>query len=142
MRRSAGPCRSVIVPTMIKRSAWRGEKRGNSAPKRAMSYFEAAVAMNSIPQQAVTKGYWNSDHLRAQLTASASFPVMASNPMRLLPPDGALAPDVNQGHDQDAHEGQHAAQAEERDAPGADAVLEGAGAGERPVVHRPRVEEG
>src|SRR4051812_39274325 len=130
-----------MVPTMISRSAWRGEKRGNSAPKRAMSYLLAAVAMNSIPQQAVTKGYWNSDHLRAQLTASASLPVMASNPMLLLPTDGALAPDVGQRHDQDAHEGQHAAEAEERDARGADAVLERPGAGERAVVHRPWVHE-
>jgi hypothetical protein len=29
--------------------------------------------MNSIPQQAVTKGYWKREYLRAQLTASASF---------------------------------------------------------------------
>ena len=71
MRRSTGPCRSVMVPTMINRSAWRGEKRGNSAPKRATSYFGAHTAMNSMPQQAVTNGYWNSEYLRAQLTASA-----------------------------------------------------------------------
>ena len=38
-----------------------------------MSYFGPAVAMNSIPQQAVTNGYWNSENLRAQLTASASL---------------------------------------------------------------------
>src|SRR3954464_982006 len=133
MRRSAGPCRSVMVPTMISRSAWRGEKRGNSAPKRAMSYLLAAVAMNSIPQQAVTKGYWNSDHFRAQLTASASLPVMASNPMLLLPPDGALAPHVDQRHDEHGHEGQHAAQPEERNARRAHAVLQRPQARERLV---------
>jgi hypothetical protein len=32
-----------------------------------MSYFGAATDMNSMPQQAVTKGYWNSENLRAQL---------------------------------------------------------------------------
>jgi len=62
-----------MVPTMIKRSDWRGEKRGNSAPKRAISYFGAQTAMNSIPQHAVTKGYWKSEYLRAQFTASASL---------------------------------------------------------------------
>ena len=62
-----------MVPTMMSRSAWRGEKRGNSAPKRATSYLGANMAMNSMPQQAVTKGYWKSEYLRAQLTASASF---------------------------------------------------------------------
>src|SRR4249920_1943887 len=105
MRRRAGPWRSVMVPTMISRSAWRGEKRGNSAPKRAMSYFGAATDMYSMPQHAVTNGYENSDHLRAQLTTSASFPVTKSAPMkRLLPPDGALPPNVGERDDQDAHE--------------------------------------
>src|SRR6266545_3407935 len=69
MRRRAGPWRSVMVPTMMSRSAWRGEKRGNSAPKRAMSYLGAATDMYSMPQQAVTKGYENSENLRAQLGA-------------------------------------------------------------------------
>src|SRR4029079_1865184 len=110
MRRRAGPWRSVMVPTMISRSAWRGEKRGNSAPKRAMSYLGAATDMNSIPQQAVTNGYWNSENLRAQL-ASASTLVAAKsrNPIFLRPPDGALAPDVGEGDHQDAHEHQNLA---------------------------------
>ena len=64
-----------MVPTMMSRSAWRGEKRGSSAPKRAMSYLGAQVAMNSMPQQAVTKGYSNRENLRAQFTACASFEV-------------------------------------------------------------------
>ena len=59
----------MIVPTTISRSAWRGEKRGNSAPKRAMSYLGAATDMNSMPQHAVTNGYWKSENLRAQLAA-------------------------------------------------------------------------
>src|ERR1051326_8173752 len=115
MRRRAGPCRSVIVPTMISRSAWRGEKRGNSAPKRAMSYFGAATDMNSIPQQAVTNGYWNSENFRAQLVASVSLVVTQSSaPIGfLLPADGALAPDIGQPDDQDPHEDHDLAKAEE-----------------------------
>src|SRR5450432_523038 len=81
MRRRAGPWRSVMVPTMISRSACLGEKRGNSAPKRAMSYLGAATDMNSIPQQAVTKGYWNSENFRAQLTAAFSDEVWNSKPI-------------------------------------------------------------
>jgi hypothetical protein len=34
-----------------------------------MSYFGAQVAMNSMPQHAVTKGYSKSENLRAQFTA-------------------------------------------------------------------------
>src|SRR5450432_965198 len=81
MRRRAGPWRSVMVPTMINRSACRGEKRGNSAPKRAMSYLGAATDMNSMPQQAVTNGYWKSENFRAQLTAAFSDEVWNSKPI-------------------------------------------------------------
>ena len=117
MRRRAGPCRSVIVPTMISRSAWRGEKRGNSAPKRAMSYLGAATDMNSMPQQAVTNGYWNSENFRAQLTR-VDFDEFAGHfELPLLPPDGALAPDVGQGDDQDPHEHQDLAEPEEETPP-------------------------
>ena len=49
-------------------SAWRGLKRGNSAPNRARSYRGPMTAMNSMPQQAVTKGYWKSEYLRPQFT--------------------------------------------------------------------------
>src|SRR5215831_7662741 len=115
MRRRAGPCRSVIVPTMIRRSAWRGEKRGNSAPKRAMSYLGAAVDMNSIPQQAVTNGYWNSENFRAQLRAASRVEVRISvEAMALLPAYRALTPNVGQRHDEDAHEHRDLPDAEER----------------------------
>src|SRR3954453_21747127 len=141
MRRSAGPCRSVMVPTMISRSAWRGEKRGNSAPKRAMSYLGAATDMNSMPQQAVTNGYWNSDHLRAQLRAASRFEVCSSVEAMSLPADRALPPDVGERDDQDAHEDQDLADPEEGDARPAHACLERARAGERAVADGPRVEE-
>src|SRR5690348_7537163 len=116
MRRRAGPCRSVMVPTMISRSAWRGEKRGNSAPKRAMSYLGAATDMNSMPQQAVTNGYWNSENLRAQLSAASRLEVRISVEAMSLPPDRALAPDVGQRDDQDPHEHQDLTDPEERHA--------------------------
>src|SRR5947199_8487719 len=77
-RLSAGPCFSVIVPTTIKRSLWRGENRGNSAPNRAMSYFGAATDMNSMPQHAVTNGYENRENLRPQLVALSRIDCLAS----------------------------------------------------------------
>src|SRR6187431_2428080 len=120
MRRRAGPWRSVIVPTMISRSACRGEKRGNSAPKRAMSYLGAATDMNSMPQQAVTNGYWNNENFRAQFAAASILVVAKSrNPMALLPPHGALAPDVRKRDHEDAHEHEDLADPEERYAAGA-----------------------
>ena len=74
-----------MVPTMIKRSAWRGEKRGNSAPKRAMSYLGAATDMNSMPQQAVTNGYWKSENFRAQLVASVNLLTIHSAALMVSP---------------------------------------------------------
>jgi len=62
-----------MVPTIISRSAWRGEKRGNSAPKREMSYRPAIALMYSMPQQAVTKGYWKMELARAQPSALERF---------------------------------------------------------------------
>src|SRR5262249_56858441 len=59
-----------------------------------------------------------------------------------LPAYRALPPDVGERDDQDTHEYQNLAEAEERHAPPAGpARLERPRAGERPVVERPRVEE-
>jgi len=56
--------------------------------------MEQAVLMNSMPQQAVTKGYWKSDHFRAQLMKNSTLEAIAgmlwsfvSNPI----PDRPLA---------------------------------------------------
>jgi hypothetical protein len=57
MRFSTGAWRWLIVPTTQSRSACRGEKRGASAPNRAISKRGLAIAMYSIAQHAVTKGY-------------------------------------------------------------------------------------
>src|SRR5437016_4300178 len=68
-----------MVPTIINRSACRGEKRGNSAPKRAMSYRPAIALMYSMPQHAVTNGYWKMLFFRAQPSAFERF--FSKNPM-------------------------------------------------------------
>src|SRR4051812_24891455 len=133
-RRRAGACRSVMVPTMIKRSAWRGEKRGNSAPKRAMSYFGAATDMNSMPQHAVTNGYVNSENFRPQFAAS-SRRVVASSSDISIPPDRLLAPYVGQGYHQDRDEDEHLGKSEH-------AGLAHRAGREVAVEERPRVHEG
>src|SRR5256886_1743533 len=63
-----------MVPTIIKRSAWRGVKRGNSAPKGWLPYRPPIALMYSIPQHAVTKEYWKSDFPGPQPSAPESLP--------------------------------------------------------------------
>src|SRR5271163_752396 len=116
MRFSTGAWRWLMVPTTQSRSDWRGEKRGASAPKRAMSNRGLATLMNSMAQQAVTNGYWKSEYLRAQLRSGPSFVVAKpdSVPSRAtvrvavtssaLPFQGALAPHVDEGDEDDAEE--------------------------------------
>src|SRR5512142_1158329 len=128
-----GACLQLTVPTTMSRSACRGEKRGSAAPKRSRSYRAADTAMYSIPQQAVTNGYWKMEYLRAQpspfetmpwrpVSASSRRVVMTgtpsnSEPISCLPPgrlpalvgpvEHALLPDVREaGHqrgDEDTH---------------------------------------
>src|ERR1700679_3410589 len=59
---------TVTRPATIIRSAWRGLKRIASAPNRARSNREEAVAINSMPQHAVANGSGQSELRRAQLT--------------------------------------------------------------------------
>src|SRR6266542_1803131 len=49
----------------------RGEKRITSAPNRAMSKRDAAVAINSIAQQARPIGIGQSEFLRTQFSAAS-----------------------------------------------------------------------
>src|SRR5215468_2763686 len=58
-------------PAMIIRSAWRGEPRKTSAPKRAMSNREALIDIISIAQQARPKVIGQMEFLRAQFTAAS-----------------------------------------------------------------------
>src|SRR6266566_5841749 len=68
MRRITGASLNGSRPAQISTSAWRGENAWRSIPKRAKSKRLAAVAMNSMAQQAVPNGIGHSELARAQLT--------------------------------------------------------------------------
>src|SRR6478735_5229202 len=59
-------------PAQIRRSAWRGEKLIRSIPKRARSKRAAALAMNSMAQQAVPNGIGQSELDRPQLITEST----------------------------------------------------------------------
>ena len=65
-RRTAGAIFQVTVPATIIMSAWRGDARKTSAPKRAKSYRALAVAIISIAQQAKPNMAGQSEERRAQ----------------------------------------------------------------------------
>ena len=71
-RRMTGASLNGSRPAQISTSAWRGEKLIRSMPKRARSNRLAAVAMNSMAQQAVPNGMGHREFLRAQLTRKSS----------------------------------------------------------------------
>src|SRR5919201_3693878 len=72
MRRSTGASLNGTRPAQMSTSAWRGEKLMRSIPKRARSNLLAAVAMNSIAQQAVPNGIGHSELARDQFTRKSS----------------------------------------------------------------------
>src|SRR3954468_4203533 len=76
MRRMTGASLKGSRPAQISTSAWRGEKLIRSMPKRAGSNRLAAVAMNSMAQQAVPNGIGQSEFARAQLVRKSSLVVM------------------------------------------------------------------
>src|ERR1700709_2818843 len=123
MRRTIGAILIETRPERISRSAWRGEARKASQPKRAMSRRAPTTDIISIAQQARPKVAGNSELPRAQPTALSSVVVMIrsctycsrSSPSRsprpplsrlrismapLLPFEGAAAPDVDERHHQ------------------------------------------
>src|SRR5713226_3353694 len=65
-RRTAGAIFHVTVPATIIRSACRGDARKISAPNRAMSYRDVAVAIISMAQHARPNIAGQSEELRAQ----------------------------------------------------------------------------
>ena len=75
MRRMTGAILIEIRPEMISRSAWRGEARNASKPKRAMSTREPTMAIISIAQQARPKVAGMNALPRAQLAAFSSVVV-------------------------------------------------------------------
>src|ERR671914_2092065 len=72
MRRSTGASLNGSRPAQISTSACLGEKLIRSMPNRARSKRLAAVAMNSMAQQAVPKGIGQSELARAQLVRKSS----------------------------------------------------------------------
>ncbi|MNF00269.1 hypothetical protein D3C80_1990720 [compost metagenome] len=77
-----------MVPITNNISAWRGEKLGLSAPKRARSYVEPIVAINSIPQQEVANGKGHKEFERAKPIAFSKLVAKKPAPST---PGGALA---------------------------------------------------
>src|SRR5919206_4587882 len=72
MRRMTGASLNGSRPAQISTSAWRGEKLIRSMPNRARSNRLAAVAMNSMAQQAVPNGMGQSEFARAQFVKKSS----------------------------------------------------------------------
>src|SRR5256885_917404 len=75
IRRMTGASLKGSRPAQMSTSAWRGEKLIRSIPNRARSNRLAAVAMNSMAQQAVPKGMGQSELERAQLVRKSSLVV-------------------------------------------------------------------
>src|SRR5215471_1744286 len=84
-----GAWRCVIVPTTHSKSDWRGENRGASAPNREKSYRGLDMAMNSMPQHAVTNGYMKSEYFCAQCRSASAFVVTKPSE-----PAGSMTRDV------------------------------------------------
>ena len=76
MRRTTGAILMLMRPLRISRSAWRGEARKASKPKRATSTRAATIDIISIAQQARPNVAGNMAFPRAQLTALSSVVVM------------------------------------------------------------------
>src|ERR671917_273967 len=75
MRRITGASLNGTRPAQMSTSAWRGEKLMRSMPNRARSNRLAAVAMNSMAQQAVPNGIGHNELERAQLVRKSSLVV-------------------------------------------------------------------
>src|ERR1035438_9842208 len=131
MVRSTGAILLVMVPNISIMSLCRGLKRMASAPKRLRSNREAIMLMNSMAQQATPKGMGHRLFFRPQLTTASRRVVMTASlmfisAMSALPLEGALAPGIDEAHQQGGHEAQHGAE-------GPESMLE---------VHGPGQEEG
>src|SRR5918912_2028162 len=72
IRRITGASLNGSRPAQISTSACRGEKLIRSMPKRARSNRLAAVAMNSVAQQAVPNGIGHREFARDQFTKKSS----------------------------------------------------------------------
>src|SRR5437667_8445714 len=83
--------------------------------------------MYSIPQQAVTKGYWKIEYFRAQPIASSRRLVKNEVSFVIsLPLQGAVVPGIDEAHHQDPEKDSHLGQAR---------------GPQRAVYHGPRIQE-
>ncbi len=73
--------RFTIVPATMMKSAWRGDERATSQPKRAMSKRAAPSDTNSMPQQLVAKVSGQIELLRPQLISLSSEPTITLAPL-------------------------------------------------------------
>src|SRR4051794_22441819 len=76
MRRMIGAILIETRPDRIRRSAWRGDARNASMPKRAMSRRAPTIDIISMAQHARPKVAGNSEFPRAQPAARSSVVVM------------------------------------------------------------------
>src|SRR5689334_15422999 len=126
MRRTTGAILMEMRPERIRRSAWRGEARKASKPKRAMSSRAPTTDIISMAQQARPKVARNwrirkSSGVPAfsRFTISMAYSVLA-------PLEGAATPHIYERDDQEADEDRGLDQGERP---------------ERPQLHGDRVEE-
>lgn len=94
-------------PATIRRSHCRGLNRMTSAPKRARSCREAAVAISSIPQQAVANGI---GHMLLERRPSLPLHPTLSEirfPGDLPPSKYSLPPSINPCQCKSCHEHKH-----------------------------------
>src|SRR3984885_7181778 len=77
-------------PAMIIKSAWRGDGRKPSEPKRATSKRDAAIDIISIAQHASPKPKGQMELLRAQFTALSSWVKMIPSSCSRLPKSSGL----------------------------------------------------
>src|SRR5262245_11633830 len=84
-RRSTGAWRWVMVPTTSRRSDCLGVKRGKVKPKRSVSKRGPVTDMYSMPQQAVTNGYWKNANFLAQ-ASMLSYRDVKNESRRSAPP--------------------------------------------------------
>ena len=75
MRRTIGAILIETRPDRMSRSAWRGEARKASKPKRAMSRREPTIDIISMAQQARPNVAGKSELPRAQFAARSSVVV-------------------------------------------------------------------
>src|SRR5699024_7244441 len=134
--RTTGAILWLTRPETIIRSAWRGEARKTSMPKRAMSNRGVPAAIISIAQQArpIVTGHIEDE--RTQPTRSSILPStkpegsFSSSPMFVVPfsvpVQSAAPPFVDEGHGDEEQERHHGDESEDGQF------------GER---HSPRVEE-